>query len=177
MSYQAIDYHAADQVATITLNRPEARNGYTVRMADELADAFTRAEADTTVRVIILAGAGKDFCVGMDLASGGLDLDPEELSDSGWVEPATRVTAKMYASHKPVIAAVQGSAVGVGATMILPADYRLAASDARFGYVFSQRGLYPEGGSTWFLPRIVGLGRAMDWMISGRVFDVAEAFA
>src|SRR6266545_5016829 len=166
MSYQEITYAVADRVATLTLNRPEARNGYTVQMADELADAFGRAEADGEVRVVVLTGAGKDFCV---------DMDPDELSSGGYVEPATRVTRKIFASNKPVIAALHGAVVGVGATMILPADYRLASDDARFGYVFSRRGIFPEGGSTWFLPRIVGLGRAMDWMVSGRVFDASEA--
>ncbi len=177
MSYQEITYAVADWVATLTLNRPEARNGYTVQMADELADAFGRAEADGDVRVVVLTGAGKDFCVGMDLSGGGLDIDPDELSSGGYVEPATRVTRKIFASNKPVIAALHGAVVGVGATMILPADYRLASDDARFGYVFSRRGIFPEGGSTWFLPRIVGLGRAMDWMVSGRVFDASEALA
>lgn len=173
MGYTQITYAVAEQIATITLDRAEHRNGFTVLMSDELAAALGQAEAQAEVRVIVLAANGKDFCVGMDLSAGGLaDVDAPD-----WVEPATRVTRPMYASTKPVIAAVQGAAAGVGATMTLPADYRLASTDARFGFVFARRGLYPEGGSTWFLPRIVGLGRAMDWMLSGRLFDAQEALA
>lgn len=171
MGYTQISYAVHERIATITLDRAEHRNGFTVVMSDELAAAFGRAEADGDVRAIVLAANGKDFCVGMDLSAGGVG-DP---GDPDWVEPATRVTGPMYASTKPVIAAVQGAAAGVGATMTLPADYRLASTDARFGFVFARRGLYPEGGSTWFLPRIVGLGRAMDWMISGRIFHAQEA--
>jgi enoyl-CoA hydratase/carnithine racemase len=175
MEYAQIDYAVADRISTITLNRPEARNGYTVRMADELADALVRADADDEVRVLILTGAGSDFCVGADLSSGDVGgLTPDARP---WVEPATRVTRPMFNLNKPVIAAVRGAAVGAGSTMILPADYRLAGSDTRFGFVFTRRGIYPEGGSTWFLPRLVGLGRAMDWMISGRLIDADEALA
>ncbi|MEP7019653.1 MAG: enoyl-CoA hydratase-related protein [Pseudonocardiales bacterium] len=173
MAYTEITYAVDERIATITLDRAEQRNGYTSTMADELAHALGQAETDDEVRAIVLAANGKDFCVGMDLSSGGVDA----VDEPGWVEPATRVTRVMYASTKPVIAAVQGAAAGVGVTMTLPADYRLAATDARFGFVFARRGLYPEGGSTWFLPRIVGLGRAMDWMISGRIFDAQEALA
>jgi len=174
-NYEHIAYAVADRVATVTLNRPEARNGYTVRMSDELADAFTRADDDDTVRVVVLTGAGSDFCVGADLSGGGLDLD---TSDPGsWDEPAGRCSMRIFAMNKPVIAALRGAAVGAGSTIILPADYRLASTDSRFGFVFSRRGLYPEGASTWFLPRLVGLGRAMDWMVSGRVFDAPEALA
>jgi enoyl-CoA hydratase/carnithine racemase len=173
--YAHIDYAVADRIATITLNRPEARNGYTVRMADELADAFGRADADDTVRVAVLTGAGKDFCVGADLSAGGLDV--EATTSESWDEPAGRCSMRIFAMNKPVIAALRGAAVGAGSTIILPADYRLASTDSRFGFVFSRRGLYPEGASTWFLPRLVGLGRAMDWMVSGRVFDAQEALA
>ncbi|MFN2517993.1 MAG: enoyl-CoA hydratase-related protein [Jatrophihabitantaceae bacterium] len=173
MTYTQVSYAVAEQIATITLDRGEQRNGFTVVMADELAEAFGQAESDAAVRAIVLAANGKDFCVGMDLSGGELaDVDQRD-----WVEPATRVTRPMYASTKPVIAAIQGAAAGFGVTMTLAADYRLASSDARFGFVFARRGLYPEGGSTWFLPRIVGLGRALDWMISGRLFDAQEALA
>jgi enoyl-CoA hydratase/carnithine racemase len=169
-----VGYAVADRIATVTLNRPEARNGYTVRMADELAAAFEEADSDPAVRVVVLTGAGDDFCVGADLSAGGLDLAAD---DESWHEPAGRCSMRIFAMNKPVIAAVRGAAVGAGSTIILPADYRLASTDARFGFVFSRRGLYPEGASTWFLPRLVGLGRAMDWMVSGRVFDAAEAHA
>ena len=173
MAYTQITYAVDERIATITLDRAEHRNGFTVVMSDELAEAFARAEVDGEVRAIVLTANGKDFCVGMDLSAGGV----AGVDEPGWVEPASRVTRPMYASTKPVIAAIQGAAAGVGLTMTLPADYRLASTDARFGFVFARRGLYPEGGSTWFLPRIVGLGRAMDWMISGRIFDAPEALA
>lgn len=170
-----VSYAVADRVATVTLARPEARNGYTVRMADELASAFGEADGDPAVRVVVLTGEGDDFCVGADLSAGGLDLPDADAT--AWDEPAGRCSMRIFAMNKPVIAAVRGAAVGAGSTIILPADYRLAATDSRFGFVFSRRGLYPEGASTWFLPRLVGLGRAMDWMVSGRVFGADEALA
>jgi enoyl-CoA hydratase/carnithine racemase len=173
-AYEHIEYAVADKIATVTLNRPQARNGYTVRMADELADAFDRADRDDGVRVAVLTGAGKDFTVGADLSGGGLDVSADSTS---WDEPAGRCSMRIFAMNKPVIAALRGAAVGAGSTIILPADFRLASTDSRFGFVFARRGLYPEGASTWFLPRLVGLGRAMDWMVSGRVFDAAEALA
>jgi enoyl-CoA hydratase/carnithine racemase len=173
VEYAEITYAVADRIATLTLNRPAARNGYTVRMADELADALRVANADPEVRVVVLTGAGATFCVGADLSAGG--FAPPDAED--WVEPATRVCRPMFGMDKPVIAAVRGAAVGVGSTMLLPADYRLAGSDARFGFVFSRRGIFPEGGSTWFLPRLVGLGRALDWMLSGRLIPADEALA
>ena len=170
--YEEIACSVADRVATVALNQPDARNGFTVRMADELAAAIGAASADDAVRVVVLTGTGADFCVGADLSAGSLDVS---VTEPGWQEPAGRVAKAIYASAKPVIAALRGAAVGAGSTIVLPADYRLAATDARFGFVFSRRGLYPEGGSTWFLPRFVGLGTAMDWMVSGRVFDADEA--
>lgn len=176
MEYEQIAYAVAEQIATITLDRPEARNGYTSRMADELAHALEAAGADEDVRVIVLTGAGRDFCVGADLSGGSL-RSHEQSTEDGWLEPASRATRPMFYLAKPVIAAVRGAAVGVGSTVLLPADFRLAATDTRFGFVFSRRGIYPEGGSVWFLPRIVGLGRALDWMISGRLIPAGEALA
>jgi enoyl-CoA hydratase/carnithine racemase len=173
VEYAEITYAVDERIATLTLNRPEARNGYTIRMADELADALATADSDPDVRVVVLTGAGETFCVGADLSAGG--FAPPDAED--WVEPATRVCRPMFGMQKPVIAAVRGAAVGVGSTMLLPADYRLAGTDARFGFVFSRRGIFPEGGSTWFLPRLVGLGRAMDWMLSGRLIPADEALA
>jgi enoyl-CoA hydratase/carnithine racemase len=146
-------------------------------MADELADAFVTADQDDDIRVVILTGSGNDFCVGADLSGGSLNVSVSGGDDPSWVEPATRAVRAMYKLNKPVIAAVRGAAVGVGSTMILAADFRLAASDTRFGFVFSRRGIYPEGGSSWFLPRLVGLGRALDWMISGRLIHVDEALS
>lgn len=177
MQYQQIDYAVCDRIATITLNRPQARNAYTVQMADELADALHAADVDDAVRVVVLTGAGKDFCVGADLSSGAFDVSAGAGDVDDWVEPATRVTRPMFYLQKPVIAAVHGAAVGVGSTMVLPADFRIAADNTRFGFVFSQRGIYPEGGSAWFLPRLVSMARAMDWMISGRLIEADEALA
>lgn len=172
--YAEITYRVADRIATITLNRPQARNGYTVRMSDELADAFGRADADEDVRVVVLTGEGKDFSVGADLSQGGFDFD-QNGPDTAWQEPAGRVSKRVFQLNKPVIAAIKGAAIGGGITITLSADYRLAATDSRFGFVFVRRGIYPEGASAWFLPRLVGMGRAMDWMVSGRVFDAQKA--
>ncbi|WP_290058762.1 enoyl-CoA hydratase-related protein [Amycolatopsis solani] len=170
-----ITYAVADRIATVTLNRPEARNGYTIRMADELSEAMDRADRDEDVRVVVLTGAGKDFCVGADLSQGGFDFDPSTGPDAAWQEPAGRCSKRIFTMNKPVIAALHGAAVGGGITITLSCDYRLASEDSRFGFVFTRRGIYPEGASAWFLPRLVGMGTALDWMISGRVFPAAEA--
>ncbi|HEX4702999.1 MAG TPA: enoyl-CoA hydratase-related protein [Pseudonocardiaceae bacterium] len=175
--YQEISYQVAGAVATIALNRPHRRNGYTVLMSDELADAFGRADADDTVRAVVFTGHGKDFCVGADLSGGALAAGEPVEEVGPYHEPAGRVSMRIFAMNKPVIAALRGAAVGAGSTIILPADFRLASTDTRFGFVFTRRGLVPEGASAWFLPRLVGLGRALDWMVSGRVFDAQEALA
>ncbi|MDQ3158137.1 MAG: enoyl-CoA hydratase-related protein [Actinomycetota bacterium] len=177
MEYEQISYVVTERIATITLNRPEARNGYTLQMADELGNALETANSDDDVRVVVLTGAGDNFCVGADLSGGSLNVTESDADQSTWIEPATRATRPMFNLEKPIIAAVRGAAVGVGSTMLLPADFRIAATDSRFGFVFSQRGIYPEGGSAWFLPRLVGMGRAVDWMISGRLIPVDEALA
>lgn len=176
-SYTQVDYRVAGRVATIMLNRPEARNGYTMTMADELRSAFDRADLDDDVRVVVLTGAGRDFTVGADLSGGGFSLLPGDTPPDDWVEPAGRVSMRIFAMNKPVIAALNGAAVGAGSTIPLVCDFRLAATDTRFGFVFTRRGITAEGGSFWFLPRLVGLGRALDWMITGRVFDAGEALA
>ncbi|NNH75038.1 enoyl-CoA hydratase [Nocardia uniformis] len=173
MTYSTIVYEVRDAIATITLNRPEHRNGFTVTMADELGAALIAADRDDGVKAIVVTATGKYFCVGMDMAAGELD----DTTVPGWVEPATRVARPMTNSNKPVIAAIQGSAVGVGISMTLPADFRLAAAEARFGFVFARRGLFPEAGSLWFLPQLVGLAKAKEWMLTGRTFDAAEALA
>lgn len=176
MEYEQISYAVDKRIATITLNRPEARNGYTSQMADELGHAIEAAGADDDVRVVVLTGAGDNFCVGADL-SGGSIAGNQNDPDDPWVEPATRAARPIFELEKPVIVAIRGAAVGVGSTMILPADFRIAANNSRFGFVFSQRGIYPEGGSAWFLPRLVGMGKALDWMISGRIIPAEEALA
>ena len=175
MTYGHITYAVADRIATITLNRPDARNGFTIQMSDELHDAITRAGADDDVRVVVLTGTGKDFCVGADLSGGSLENTAEDTTAPDWEEPATRVVRPIFQLNKPLIAALRGAAVGVGSTMVLAADFRLASTDSRFGFVFGRRGIYPEGGSAWFLPRLVGLGRALDWFVSGRLIDADEA--
>jgi enoyl-CoA hydratase/carnithine racemase len=181
------DVDHASHVATITLNRPAARDGYTLRMAAELAAALRRADADDEIRVVILTGAGTGFCVGADLSPsedgdrsfGAKDQQDAAaaVADGTYQEPAGQVTSVMSAMRTPIIAAVHGAAAGVGVTMTLPADFRLAAEGTKFAFPFTRRGIVPEGASAWWLPRIVGLTRAMDWLISGRTFLADEALA
>lgn len=173
MTYQEILYTVEEHIATISFNRPQARNGLTLTMTAEAGAAFAAADRDPDVRAIILTGEGPDFCVGMDLKGG---MTPPD-TDEDWLEPAGQCTRPMFESSKPIIAAVEGAAVGGGSTIILPADYRIAATDSRFGFVFTQRGFFPEGASAWHLPRVVGLPQAMDWMLTGRVFPAAEALS
>lgn len=169
---------AADGVATVTLDRPDRLNAFTARMADELLDVLDRTDADDDVRAVVLTGSGRAFCAGADLGSGGgtfdhtAEEDPAAHRDTGG-----RVALRVFASRKPVIAAVNGAAVGIGATMTLPADVRLASTTARYGFVFARRGIVPEAASSWFLPRLVGISRALEWATTGRVFDAAEALA
>ncbi|WP_460073002.1 enoyl-CoA hydratase-related protein [Streptomyces sp. YKOK-I1] len=175
--YRQVTYVASEGVATITLDRPGARNGYTVQMAQELRHAFDRADADDDVRAVVLTGAGRDFCVGADLSGGGFevtepgqnDLPPLELEPAGWV------SSRIFAMNKPVIAALHGAAVGAGATVPLAADFRLAATTVKIAFPFVRRGIVAEGGSTWFLPRLVGLPKALDWMMTGRLVQAQEA--
>ena len=158
-----------------------------MQMADELAAALRRADADDEVRVVVLNGAGPTFCVGADLSPAqdgdrsfgaqGDNSAAAAMADGTYQEPAGQVTSVMYAMAKPVIAAVHGAAAGVGATMLLPADFRLAAKGTKFAFPFTRCGIVPEGASTWWLPRIVGLTRAMDWLVSGRTFLADEALA
>ncbi len=175
--YTAIEYRVDGAIATVTLNRPHARNGYTLTMADELRVAFDTADRDEAVRAVVLTGAGKDFCVGADLSSGALALaDGSELPEE-WEEPAGRVSTRVYAMNKPVIAALNGAAAGGGLTITLAADFRLGATDSKFGMVFSRRGIAAEGCSHWLLPRLVGQAKASDWILTGRVFGPDEALA
>jgi len=184
--YTEIEYGVADGVATITLNRPDRLNAFTTTMARELVAAFDSTDADDDVRVVLLTGAGRGFCAGADLSDGAATFDATrkavERADFGTVDGVPRdgggyVSLRIAASRKPVIAAINGPAVGVGATITLPADIRLAADTARFGFVFARRGLVPEAASSWFLPRVVGISQAMEWVATGRVFDAAEALA
>ncbi len=176
MDFENIGYEVAEGVLTITLNRPDRLNAFTAAMGAELIEAFERADRDDEVRAIIVTGAGRGFCAGMDLGEGGATFDygerPEgEIPRDG----GGQVVLRIFELTKPVIAAINGPAVGVGITMTLPMDIRLAAEGARIGFVFTRRGIVPEACSSWFLPRIVGISQAMEWVASGRVFTAQEA--
>ena len=178
--YAEIAYEVEDAVLTITLDRPDRLNAFTPTMMRELVDAFDRADADDGVRAVIVTGRGRGFCAGADLAAGGSTFDPAAQGRDTGDGSVPRdggglVTLRIFASTKPVIAAVNGPAVGVGVTMTLPMDVRLASEDARFGFVFARRGLVPEAASSWFLPRVVGISRAQEWACTGRVFPATEA--
>ena len=177
MDFEQITTELAHRVLTITLNRPERLNAWTPTMAEELIAAFDRSDADDEVRVVIVTGAGRGFCAGADLSAGGQTFDHRDREVAAGPVPRDnggRFTLRVFASTKPVIAAINGPAVGVGATMTLPMDIRLAAEDARMGFVFARRGIVPEACSSWFLPRIVGIGQAMEWVATGRVFSAQE---
>ncbi len=181
MEYTQILYEVADRIATITLNRPDQLNAFTNTMMREIIDAFDRIDADDEVRVVIVTGSGRGFCAGADLSGGG------ETFSGGGSDVQTNVgvprdggglvTLRIFECTKPVIAAINGPAVGVGVTMTLPMDIRLASDNAKFGFVFARRGIVPEACSSWFLPRVVGISRAAEWCYSGRVFPAAEALA
>jgi enoyl-CoA hydratase/carnithine racemase len=180
MPYREIRYETAERIATVTLHRPEKLNAFTHVMRDELVDAFSKADADDEVRAVIVTGAGRAFCAGADLSAGSATFDyakREGLTAETHRDGGGRVTLRIFEMKKPVIAAVNGPAVGIGATMLLPMDLRLCSSEARFGFVFTRRGIVPEACSSWFLPRLVGVSQALEWTLSGRVFPAAEALA
>jgi enoyl-CoA hydratase/carnithine racemase len=175
VDFEQITTELAENVLTITLNRPERLNAWTAQMGRELIEAFDRADADDEVRAIIVTGAGRGFCAGADLAGGGETFDHRKRASAGPArDNGGEFTLRIFRSTKPVIAAINGPAVGVGATMTLPMDVRLAAEDARMGFVFARRGIIPEACSSWFLPRVVGISRAMEWVSTGRVFSAQE---
>ncbi len=178
MSYNTILYDVEDGILTLTLNRPEILNAYNREMQSEMLDAFDRADADDDVRAIIVTGAGRGFCAGADLSSGGntFNADGREDRESGLQRDGGGVlTLRIFELKKPIIAAINGPAVGVGVTMTLPMDIRIAADGAKFGFVFARRGIVPEACSSYFLPRIVGINQALEWCYSGRVFPAQEA--
>jgi enoyl-CoA hydratase/carnithine racemase len=177
MTYEQITTEAADGVLTITLNRPDRLNAWTPTMGRELIAAFDAADADDAVRAIIVTGAGRGYCAGADLQGGGATFDWRERQAGDGIprDGGGQFTLRVFDCTKPVIAAINGPAVGVGATMTLPMDIRLAADDARIGFVFARRGIVPEACSSWFLPRLVGISRAMEWVATGRVFSAQEA--
>jgi enoyl-CoA hydratase/carnithine racemase len=177
MDYETIRTEVEDGVLTLTLNRPDRLNAFTPTMKDELIAAFDQADADDDVRAVIVTGEGRGFCAGADLQAGGetFDYRARGVEDETPRDGGGQVTLRIFDCTKPVIAAINGPAVGVGATMTLPMDVRLASDQARVGFVFTRRGIVPEACSSWFLPRIVGISRAMEWAATGRVFDAAEA--
>ncbi|WP_433239961.1 crotonase/enoyl-CoA hydratase family protein [Streptosporangium sp. CA-135522] len=185
MSFTEIEYGVADGVATITLNRPHRLNAFTYVMRGELIEAFDRADTDDEVRAVVVTGQGRAFCAGADLGGGGDTFDHrksaemyggEDTVDGSPRDGGGTVALRIVRSLKPVIGAINGPAVGVGVTMTLPMDIRLASDTARFGFVFARRGIVTEAASSWFLPRIVGISQAMEWAATGRVFSAAEAF-
>jgi enoyl-CoA hydratase/carnithine racemase len=185
MTYEHIAASLEDQILTLTLNRPEKLNAYTALMGRELEDAFRMADEDDGVRVVIVTGAGRGFCAGADISAGANAFDSSGEASAVMFGKAGQPRAgggagfvgAIYNCRKPSIAAINGPAVGVGLTLTLPMDIRIAADTARFGFVFARRGLVPEAGSAWFLPRIVGLSQAMRWCLSGKMFDAQEALA
>jgi enoyl-CoA hydratase/carnithine racemase len=189
--FEEIRAETADGVLTITLNRPERLNAFTETMRRELIAAFDLADADDDVRAVVVTGEGRGFCAGADLAKGGDTFDWRRAhaaegggsgapGDGDWEVPRDgggQVSLRIFDCTKPVIAAINGPAVGVGITMTLPMDIRLAVDGAKIGFVFTRRGIVPEACSSWFLPRIVGISQAMEWVSTGRVFDAQEALA
>lgn len=183
MTPSTIRYDVDQGIATITLNRPEKLNAFTRDMGRELIAVFDEIDRDDAVRAVIVTGAGRGFCAGADLSGGAKTFDYAsrgmvqgvDLADDSARDGGGRVTLRIFECLKPVIAAVNGPAVGVGATMLLPMDIRLASESARFGFVFARRGVVMEACSSWFLPRLVGISQAMEWAMTGRVFDAAEA--
>ncbi len=191
-SYETLDWAVDDGVLTLTLDRPDQLNAFTVSMAEELVAAFERASVDDDVAAVVVTGRGKAFCAGMDLSADGnvfgLDesLQPtlsdlhDRLDDpeivAGVRDTGGRVALAIYACTKPVIAAINGAAVGIGATMTLPMDVRLASDRTRIGFVFGRLGIVPEACSTWFLPRIVGISRALEWVYSADILTAQEAY-
>lgn len=191
MHYTTIDWQLDDGLLTLTLNRPEQLNAFTVEMANELVHAFERASLDDAVRVVLVTGAGRAFCAGMDLSVEGnvFGLDESQtptlddmhgrLDDpaifAGVRDTGGRVTLAIHACRKPVVGAINGAAVGIGATMTLAMDFRLASEKARIGFVFGRLGIVPEACSSWFLPRIVGLQQALEWVYTGDILDAEEA--
>lgn len=188
---EQIQVELRGSVLLVTLHRPEAMNAFTAQMKDELVAALDMADADDAVRAVIFTGSGeRAYCAGADLSAGAktFDYDSRSGGDSpvgsdgsvNWSHPLVRdsggeLTMRIFASKKPVIGAINGAAVGIGVTMTLPMDMRLASTTARFGFVFARRGIVPEAASSWFLPRLVGMPAALDWCLSGRIIDAAEA--
>ena len=184
-TYSELIYDLSENIATITLNRPNQLNSFTNVMLQELLDLFDVTDADDNVRAIIITGAGRAFCAGADLSAGAESFSDNNLSAFSPTVSQTGlrrdggglVSLRMFNSRKPIIGAINGAAVGVGVTMTLPMDIRIASDNAKFGFVFTRRGLVPEACSSWFLPRLVGISLATEWVFTGRVFGATEALA
>jgi len=181
--YETILYDMDGPVLTVTLNRPDKLNAYTGVMGAELADAFHRADEDDAVRVVIVTGAGRGFCAGADISGGSDAFDTKAAGSVAFAAPGKPrqqgggFVGAIFGCRKPVIGAINGAAVGVGATLTLPMDIRIAAKGARYGFVFARRGLVPEAGSAWFLPKLVGLPQALNWCLRGNLISAEEALA
>jgi len=183
-TFETLLYAVEDGIATITLNRPEKLNAFNTRMMQEMIAAFDTTDADDAVRCVIVTGAGRAFCAGADLSAGAQTFDYEarggedraaRTQDGVQRDGGGLLTLRIFDSLKPVIAAVNGAAVGIGATMQLAMDFRMASTEARYGFVFARRGLNPEAASSWFLPRLVGVQQALEWCYTGRIFPAREA--
>ena len=177
--YTEIIYEVSDNIATVTLHRPDKMNAFTGVMMNELLQVFDEIDADDNVRAVIVTGSGRAFCAGADLSHGADTFSDGKLS--GQTQTSVRrdgggmVTLRMFRCNKPIIGAINGAAVGIGATMTLPMDIRIAADSAKMGFVFTRRGIVPEACSSWFLPRLVGISQAQEWVLTGRVFLADEA--
>ena len=183
-SFETLLYSVDDGIATITLNRPDRLNAFNTQMRDELIAVFDETDADDAVRAVIVTGAGRAFCAGADLSSGGKTFDYASRGESArdkykvgdvYRDGGGLTTLRMFKSLKPVIGAINGAAVGIGMTMQLPMDMRLASTDARFGFVFARRGITPEAASSWFLGKLVGMQTALEWCMTGRISNAQEA--
>jgi enoyl-CoA hydratase/carnithine racemase len=175
-AFEAIRWDRSGPVLTLTLYRPEKLNAMTRAMRRELCEAIDCADADDAVRAIVVTGAGRAFCAGFDLSEGaGAFGAPPAPGDEPDRDGGGVLALRLFACTKPLIAAVNGAAVGIGASMLLPMDVRICASDARFGFVFARRGIVPDACASWFLPRVAGIAKALEWSLGGRVFDAAEA--
>jgi enoyl-CoA hydratase/carnithine racemase len=177
VSYETLEIARDGGVLTLTLSRPDRLNALNGQMLEELLRALDEIDAADDVRAVIVTGAGRAFCAGADLGGGGASFDTSAVTQGIPRDGGGRITLRLYECRKPVIAAINGAAVGVGATMTLPMDVRIASEKARFGFVFARRGIVPEAASSWFLPRVVGIGQAMEWVATGRLFGAAEALA
>jgi enoyl-CoA hydratase/carnithine racemase len=182
MNYETMRYEVEGRILTLTLNRPDRMNAFTGQMCRELITAFDQADADDDIKVVIVTGAGRAFCAGADLERGGDTwgehseyLAKQNKAERYVGDGGGRVTRRLFDFNKPVIAAINGPAVGVGVTMTLAMDIRLAAPNVKIGFVFAARGILPEACSSWFLPRIVGISKALEWCYSARVFKSEEA--